>query len=107
MKEYIVNITNEALADMEKIYDYIAKELQAPDNALNQYNRIADAILSLKNNPERCSVFDEEPEHSWGMRKLIIDNYVACYIVDPGIVTITDILYGASNIHERLKNKHV
>ena len=34
-------ITDEALADMEKIYEYIATRLLAPENAMGQYNRIA------------------------------------------------------------------
>ena len=47
MKQYTVEITNEALADMEQIYNHIAYALQAPENAMDQYNRIADAILTL------------------------------------------------------------
>lgn len=45
MKHYTVEITNEALADMEQLYNHIAYVLQAPENAMDQYNRIADAIL--------------------------------------------------------------
>ena len=47
MKHYTVEITNEALADMEQLYNHIAYVLQAPENAMDQYNRIADAILTL------------------------------------------------------------
>ena len=46
MKHYKVEITKEALQDMEDIYNYIAIDLLAPDNAMGQYNRIADEILS-------------------------------------------------------------
>ncbi len=31
---------------MEQIYDYIASVLQVPENAMRQYNRIADAIVT-------------------------------------------------------------
>ena len=48
MKQYKVEITKEALQDMEDIYNYIAIDLLAPDNAMGQYNRIADEILTLK-----------------------------------------------------------
>lgn len=41
MKHYTVEITNEALADMEQLYNHIAYVLQAPENAMDQYNRIA------------------------------------------------------------------
>ena len=47
MKQYIVEITDEALADMEQIYNHIAYVLLAPENAMGQYNRIADGILKL------------------------------------------------------------
>ena len=43
MKQYKVQITDKALADMEEIYNYIAIQLQAPENAIGQYNRIAKA----------------------------------------------------------------
>lgn len=106
MNSYVVNITETALADMEKIYEYIAYELLAPENAMGQYNRISEAILSLDSLPEKYMLFEQEPEHSWGMYRMAVDNYLVCYIIDPGVVTITDVLYGASNIHARLLERH-
>ena len=47
MKHYRILITDDALNDMESIYDYIAEELLVPDTAMGQYNRIADAIETL------------------------------------------------------------
>ena len=107
MEKYEVNITDEALDDMEKIYEYIAFELLSPENAMGQYNRIADAILTLDSLPDRFALFESEPEHSWGMRRMVVDNYLVCYIVDSGIVTVTDVLYGASNVHVRLGERHM
>ena len=107
MEMYEVNITDEALDDMEKIYKYIAFELLSPENAMGQYNRIADAILTLDSLPDRFALFESEPERSWGMRRMVLDNYLVCYIVDPGIVTVTDVLYGASNVHVRLSERHM
>jgi plasmid stabilization system protein ParE len=107
MDKFEVKITKEAYRDMEKIYDYIAIKLQAPENALGQYNRIADAILNLDANPERFALFDSEPEHSWRIRRMVVDNYLVCYIVDPGVVTVTDVVFGASNVHERLMERHI
>ena len=106
MEVYSVNISEVALADMESIYNYIAKTLVAPEGALRQYNRIANAILSLDTLPERYPFFDMEPEYSWRMRKMVVDNYIVCYIVDPGIVTVTDVLYSAANVHSWLKRRH-
>ena len=106
MDKYEVKITDEALADMEKIYEYIATQLLAPENAMGQYNRIADAILTLDSFPDRFALFELEPEHSWGMRRMVVDNYLVCYMVDSGVVIVTDVLYGASNIHMRLQERH-
>ena len=106
MENYEVRITNEALSDMQKIYEYIAGELLSPENAMGQYNRIAEAILTLDSFPDRFALFELEPEHSWGMRRMVVDNFLVCYIIDPGVVTVTDVLYGASNIHGRLQERH-
>lgn len=75
MKHYTVEITNEALADMEQLYNHIAYVLQAPENAMDQYNRIADAILTLDTMAERISIMESEPERSKEMRRLLVDNY--------------------------------
>ena len=65
MNKYTVNITDAALADMEELYNYIAYDLQAPENAIRQYNRIADSILSLKDFSERFGIFKSEPGQHW------------------------------------------
>lgn len=75
MKHYTVEITNEALADMEQLYNHIAYILQAPENAMDQYNRIADAILTLDTMAERICIMESEPERSKEMRRLLVDNY--------------------------------
>ena len=106
MDRYIVDITDDALADMEALYEYIAKKLLAPENAMGQYNRIADAILTLDTYPDRFGLFDSEPEHSLGIHKMIVDNYLVCYVIDPGTVTVIDVLYGASDVHKKLQNRY-
>lgn len=103
MKKYDVKITSRALADMEAIYNYIADVLQAPDTALAQYNRIAEAIESLQAFPNRCKLFDSQPEHDMGLRQLIVDNYSAIYVVSENTVTVLRVLYSASDISARLQ----
>ena len=103
MKQYNVKITSKALADMEAIYDYIADELLNPDAAIGQYNRIADAIESLKVFPERCRLFDSQPEHDLGMRQIPVDNYTAIYVIQGNDVVVLRVLYSASDINARLR----
>lgn len=57
MVKYRVDITGEVLDDVESLYEYIVFKLLAPENAMGQYNRIADAILTLESYPERFELF--------------------------------------------------
>ena len=103
MKQYTVEITNEALADMEQLYNHIAYILQAPENAMNQYNRIADAILTLDTMAERIRIMESEPERSKEMRRLLVDNYSVFFVIQGDKVIVIDVLYSASDIESRLK----
>ena len=103
MKRYVVEITDEALTNMEQLYNHIAYVLQAPENAMGQYNRIADEILKLDILPERFRIMDSEPEHSRGLRRMPVDNYSVFYVIRENRVIVTDVLYSASDIEKRLK----
>jgi toxin ParE1/3/4 len=103
MKRYVVEITDEALTDMEQLYNHIAYVLQAPENAMGQYNRIADEILKLDILPERFRIMDSEPEHSRELRRMPVDNYFVFYVIRENRVIVTDVLYSASDIEKRLK----
>ena len=80
MREYPVNITDKALNDMNGIYEYIAVNLQSPENAMGQYNRIADSVLKLGFFPEKFRLVDFEPERSQGLRRMLVDNYSVFYV---------------------------
>ena len=105
MKQYKVEITKEALQDMEDIYNYIAFELLAPENAMGQYNRIADEILKLDAFPERFRILDSEPEKRMELRRMLVDNYSVFYTIREDKVIVTDDLYTASDIESRLRGK--
>lgn len=105
MKQYKVEITNEALKDMEDIYNYIANELQSPENAMGQYNRIADAILTLDVFLEKFRVMESEPEKLRQIRRMVVDNYSVFYVISGDRVVVTDVLYSASDIEARLKGE--
>lgn len=104
MKQYTIEITNEALADMEQLYNYIANDLLAPENAMGQYNRIADEILKLDIFPERFPIMDSNSEGIRGIRRMVVDNYSVFYVVKGDRVIVTDVLYSASDIEKRLKD---
>ena len=99
MKQYKVEITKEALQDMEDIYNYIAIDLLAPDNA------IADEILTLDTFPERFRIMDSEPEKRMELRRMLVDNYSVFYTIRDERVIVTDVLYMASDIEARLRGE--
>ena len=106
MKQYKVEITKEALLDMENIYKYIATELESPENAIGQYNRIAKSILELDVFPERFRILESEPEKQKRIRRMAVDNYSVFYVVMDERVVVTDVLYSASNIEARLRGEN-
>lgn len=106
MERYQVRITDEALADMEEIYRYISEKLESPENAAGQYDRIAEAILSLSELPERCSLVSFEPERSVGLRRMLVDHYSVFYVVKEAQVIVTSVLYSASDIERRLEERY-
>jgi plasmid stabilization system protein ParE len=89
MREYPVKITEKALGDMNGIYEYIAVNLQSPENAMGQYNRMADCILGLGFFPEKFGLVDFEPERSQGLRRMLVDNYSVFYVFKDETVTVT------------------
>ena len=105
MKQYKVQITDKALADMAEVYNYIAYVLQSPENALAQYNRIAEAIEGLAIFPERNRIIEISNKINAELRNLHIDNYSAFYVVEKDKVIVARVLYSASNIEKRLKEK--
>jgi plasmid stabilization system protein ParE len=103
MDQYTVQMTDEALSNMEEIYRHIADKLKSSENAIGQYNRIADEILSLHIFPARYPPVDFEPERSLGLRRMLVDNYSVFYVVRGSCVIVTNVLYSASDIAQRLR----
>lgn len=104
MKQYKVQITDKALADMEEIYNYIAIQLQAPENAIVQYNRIAKAIEELKMFPEKVRLMESVQERAMGLSQLVVDNYSVFHVIENESAIVMRVLYSASDIGERLKD---
>ena len=76
---YEVEVSEQADRDLREIFEYIAFELQSPENAIGQLNRLEEQILSL-------------------------DNYVILYIPnsDKKIVTILRVMYAGRDIDNQL-----
>ena len=104
MKRYKIQITDKALYDMEEIYNYIAEQLQAPETAMGQYNRIATAIETLDLFPERIKLMETEEERAMELRQMPVDNFSVFFHIREERVIVTNVLYSASDISKRLRN---
>lgn len=101
---FTVKLSKQADNDLRNIYEYIAFDLQSPENAGGQLNRIEKMILSLEKMPERYQRYEKEPWYNRGVRIVPVDNYLIVYIPDliTQQVTIIRILYGRRNIVKEL-----
>lgn len=97
---YSVIYSPEAKDDLREIYSYIAYDLQAPERAKGQVNRIRKEIRSLDFMPSRYAIVDWEPWKSMGMHRVPVDNFVVYYAVNDGshTVTVIRIFYGGRHI---------
>lgn len=66
---YSVVYSPEAMNDLREIYAYIAFDLQSPDAAEGQVNRLREEIRSLDFMPSRYAIVDWEPWMSMEMQK--------------------------------------
>lgn len=102
-----IHYSSKAFNDLRNIYAYIAFQLQAPETAKRQIERIQEKICSLDFMPEKYALVEWEPWKSQNTHRVPIDNFVIFYIVYPNIkeLTILRILYGKQNIEQILKSE--
>lgn len=79
---YDIVISDQAEIDLRGIFEYIAFELQAPENASGQLDRLEACIMDLDHMPKRYRQYKLEPWKSRGLRVAPVDNYLVLYIPD-------------------------
>lgn len=104
---YNIIYSRQAFLDLSELYEYIRFTLQVPKTAEKQVSRIRKTIRSLDTMPMRHSLVEWEPWHSMGIRRVLIDNYTAFYLVDEDkcSVTVVRIFYAGRNIENIINNK--
>ena len=85
---------------MDSIFEYIATEKQAPENAEGQIERIKVAILGLAVFPQAHQERNEGRYAGKGYRQLLMDNYIAIFRIDEvsKAVTVVTIQYQGRNL---------
>ncbi len=88
LDKYKVKINPKAIRELDSIYEYIAKEKMAPENAKGQIDRIKTAILHLDTFPQSRQERTEGRYAGRGYRQLLIDNYMAIFRIDENNKTV-------------------
>jgi len=103
--KYVIRTTEQADADLRRIYEYIAFTLLAPEVAAGQLERIEKGIAKLEEMPNRFRAYEEEPWRGRRLRWMPVDNFIVFYLPqdENKTVTVTRILYGGRNIDEWLR----
>lgn len=101
---YEISMTPQAKDDLRGIYEYIAVDLQSPQNAAGQLDRLEESIDSLDKMPERFRVYEKEPWRSRNLRIMPMDNFLFFYIPDneDNVVTVIRVLYGGRDVDRQL-----
>lgn len=97
MKKYRVEIKPTAEKDLENRYLQIAEE--SPQNALQWYLAIIDAIEKLDTLAERCPIAPEDTDIQRGIRHLILGSYRVLYIINEHAIEVLHIR------HSRMERK--
>ncbi len=106
---YQVRITQKAKLDMVRAADHIEFTLLNPTMADALLDKAAAEISSLSTFPERRPVVDDPVLSSWGIRFIMINNYLAFYIISEQekAVYVIRFLYGKRNWASILKQGYV
>ena len=100
MDKYKVKVNPRAIHELDHIYEYIANEKSAPENAKGQVDRIKKSILSLDTFPQSHQERNEGRYAGKGYRQLLIDNYIAIFRIDEPCKTayVVTIQYQGRNL---------
>ena len=98
LQEYKVRISRTALADLDKIFDYISVNY-SKETAQEIRQRIKDAIRSLSRLPMRQRVFFLD------FRRLIVGRYCVLYVVNEQTVTVKGVFHSSMDIVSRLRDR--
>lgn len=100
LDKYKIKINPRAKRELDSIYEYIAAEKLAPENAKKQVDRIKSAILRLDTFPQSHQERNEGRYAGKGYRQLLIDHYIAIFRIDETnkIVTVVTVQYQGRNL---------
>ena len=78
---YTIKFTAHAYKDLENIFEYISKNLYAPQAANRIMNMLDDSINSLSAQPFIAPFISDDFLAAKGLRKLVAEDYIVIYKV--------------------------
>lgn len=96
---YKIVFTNDSIAEMDSIYNYISRKLYAPNSAKKLMEKVEEEVQSLKRMPERYEVIKKLPEINIEYRRIVVKNFVVIYTIseEEKTIYIAHMFYGRSN----------
>lgn len=96
---FCVHITSAAERDLNRAADYIEFVLKNPQAADALLDEAEKKINSLADFPEKFFIVDDPVLASWKIRFVLINNYLAFYIIDyeRNLVIVVRFLFQKSN----------
>ena len=92
MKKYRIEIKPTTENDLIRRYRQIAED--SPQNAVNWYLQVIDAIEKLDILAERCPIAPEDADIQKGIRHLVIGDYRALYLINNDVVEVLHVRHG-------------
>ncbi len=105
--QYRIILLPEAQKDIREIVLYIAKELAAPQAALNLQDEFQKEISSLARMPKRIKTVDEWPWKDAGIRKMRVKNYYIYFLVDDVemVVKVNAVIYVGRDQYKQMADR--
>ncbi len=96
---YKVNLTQQAICQIEETVQYISKILLVPETAQKWADTLQCEIEKLDFMPSKYPLTEEEPWHTKGIHKMPVKNFLVYYLIDEKkkTVWVTTIIYGRRN----------
>jgi len=88
-----IHYSEEALADLDNIWEYIAFKLKNPDAAINTVNGVMDAIDRMSEYPLSGTPLNVLIDIESDYRFVTYRNYLAFYHLGNNVVNIDRVLY--------------
>lgn len=94
--QYEVKLTPQAVEQMQETVSYISHILLEPEIARRWADLLQQEISSLNSMPARFPLTEEEPWHTYGIRKMTVKNFLVYYLIDEKKkeVSVTAVVYG-------------